>query len=345
MSLNESIDKNSKELNIYNFRMNVNMINSLSLNNIIYHSDINEKIKKINKNTQKLNEHIRRSLPILSINTRNFLLNETIRLYKEIECQLNNTIVQTQKKDLFIAQEILENDAKYEVNKIILIIDLIVKKQLEFCDNISSYYLIDDINKIKAHYQNQQQTIEQEICDKKIRKIELQQKIDILISSEEIISQRKLKKIFEKALPDEKDLSLLDIPVNEIAILKQALRMITSVIDNVDLGLEFDFLVRSRIHFSDLLFNLTNGIQTNENQCQQIDTKLLLLDEILTLNQCRKYCIQQTLLLNEYWQGYTQKLVLLLQEERIINKLVNIFRQLTLFIESLEYQYNRPLAD
>ncbi len=345
MSLNESIDKNSKELNIYNFRMNVNMINSLSLNNIIYHSDINEKIKQINKNTQKLNEHIRRSLPILSVNTRNFLLNETIRLYKEIEFQLNSTVAQPQKKDLFIAQEILESDAKHEVNKIILIIDLIVKKQLEFCDNISSYYLIDDINKIKTHYQNQQQTIEQEICDKKIRKIELQQKINIIISSEEIISQRKLKKLFEKALPDEKELSLLGIPVSEIAILKQALRMVTSVIDNVDLGLEFDFLVRSRIHFSDLLSNLTNSIQVNKNQCQQIDTKLLLLDEILTLNQCRKYCIQQTLLLNEYWQGYTQKLALLLQEERIINKLVNIFRQLTLFIESLEYQYNRPLAD
>ena len=345
MHFNESIDKNPKELNIYNFRMNVNMINELSRSKINYQSDIHQKVKSINKNAQRLNEHIRRSLPILSINTRNFLLNETIRLYQEIENQINSSTVHEQKKDLFIAQEILESDAKHEVNKIILMIDLIIKKQIEFSDNISSYYLIDDIHRAKSHYKNQQKILEKENSDNNIKKIDLIKQIEIIISTEGIINQRKLKQLFDKMLPDEKKLSMLDIPLSEIVILQQALEMISGLIENIDIGLEFDFLVHSRIHLSDLLIKINANIQKNKVLHQQIETKLILLDDILTLNQCRKYCIQQALLLNEYWHEYTQKLTLLLQEERVINKLVNIFHQLTSFIESLEYQYNRPLAD
>ncbi|MEI9535197.1 alpha-xenorhabdolysin family binary toxin subunit B [Moellerella wisconsensis] len=345
MSENNFLPSTLEPIDIFNFRMSANSISQLIQHKSDYNPDIYQRLIRINHNSQRLNEHIRYSLPIVTANISKLTFNDTINIYQEIDEQLISNTNQQQLNELNNAKEQLKQGIHYDINELISIIKFIIKKQIEYNDNISGYQLTQDIEKINLRYQRKKNNLQELITEKQTQLKQAIEKIDVIIAAEEIIIRRKLKSLFEQSLPSSEKLSSLSIPSNEIEILKMTLSFLSEFIDVIDSGLEFSLLVNARIILAEKRITLILALQTLTYKLNSLTSKLALSDDINQINQKRKYIYQQSQNLCLIWQYYNDQLTIALHHAEFIPQLRLTLQKFSAFIDNLAYHYNRLLTD
>ncbi len=325
------------EINIYNLRCISNNINSFNKNIINYDYVIYGRIQKIAIKTERLNEIIRNSIPILNI-----------KLHYIINSELNEVISNTTNSNDYNEQqlEILTSDLIDDLMSLKSELEKLTSK-IRFALESLLVYQLSEPNKLKYTQLVRQKDNLLTLKNSRQTKIdELNNNLSIIIEAEEIILKNKFTDFFDKYFQGKELIDSINISLNKKDILKAAISYVKNLLSIVDNGLEFTRLVDVRLYLNDQIIGVRDEISTIDANIFRLSQLMSFSNEITTIDTQKESAIVQIGLLKNYWEAWCRFINENASEQTLnLVQIKTASQALVAYLNDIEYQYQRKLPD
>lgn len=322
---------------IYQLRCISNNIVSFNKNIINYDYIIYGRIQKIAIKTERLNELIRNSTPILRIKL-NYILNS--ELYEPNSSATPSDNYADLKRQVFTAGFIDDlMDTKLELEKLI--------SKIRYTTESLLVFHLNEPNKLKfSQYTNQKEVLFASKHSMQAKINELHNNYSIIIAAEDIVLRSKLTDFFDKYFKGKELIDSLNISPNKKEILKATINYIKNLLSMVDDGLEFSKLVDVRLYLSDQIIEHKEELNTIDTNIFRLSQLMSLSNEITNIDMHKQTIIQQVELLKNYWDSWCQYMSEKMSEQTLNLAQINTASQMLMtYLNDVEYQYQRQLPD
>lgn len=322
---------------IYQLRCISNNIVSFNKNIINYDYIIYGRIQKIAIKTERLNELIRNSIPILRIKL-NYILNS--ELYEPNSSATPSDNYADLKRQVFTAGFIDDlMDTKLELEKLI--------SKIRYTTESLLVFHLNEPNKLKfSQYTNQKEVLFASKHSMQAKINELHNNYSIITAAEDIVLRSKLTDFFDKYFKGKELIDSLNISPNKKEILKAAINYIKNLLSMVDDGLEFSKLVDVRLYLSDQIIEHKEELNTIDTNIFRLSQLMSLSNEITNIDMHKQTIIQQVELLKNYWDSWCQYMSEKMSEQTLNLAQINTASQMLMtYLNDVEYQYQRQLPD
>lgn len=324
-------------IDIYQLRCISNSIVAFNKNIMGYDYVIYGRIQKIAIKTERLNELIRNSIPILRIKLNYIINNELNESYMPL---LNDENYSDLKKQVLTSGFIDDlMDAKLELEKLIA--------KIRYTTESLFVFHLNEPNKLKlSQYTNQKEILVASKHSIQAKINELYHNYSIISAAEDIVLRSKLTDFFDKYFKGKELIDSLNIPPNKKEILKSAISYIRNLLTMVDDGLEFSKLVDVRLYLSDQIIEQKEELNTIDTNIFRLSQLMLLSNEIMTIDNHKQTIIQQVGVLKNYWESWCQYMSKQVSEQTLNLAHINTASQMLMtYLNDVEYQYQRQLPD
>ncbi|WP_369310784.1 alpha-xenorhabdolysin family binary toxin subunit B [Providencia rettgeri] len=324
-------------IDLYQLRCISNNIASFNKNIMSYDYIIYGRIQKIAIKTERLNDLIRNSIPILRIKV-NYILNNELNDANNTNTNDDNyTDLKKQILTTGFIDDLME--AKLELEKLISKIRYTMESLL--------VYHLNEPNKLKlAQYTSQKELLFSSKHNLQSKINELHNSYSIITAAEDIVLRAKLTDFFDKYLNGKELIDALSIPPNKKDILKSAINYIRNLLTIVDDGLEFTKLVDVRLYLSDQIIEHKEELNTIDTHIFRLTQLMSLSSEITVIDDHKQTVIQKVGLLKSYWASWCQFISEKMSEQQLNLSQINTASQMLMtYLNDVEYQYQRQLPD
>ncbi|WP_273826593.1 alpha-xenorhabdolysin family binary toxin subunit B [Providencia rettgeri] len=321
-------------IDIYQLRCISNNIVSFNKNIMNYDYIIYGRIQKIAIKTERLNELIRNSIPILRIKL-NYIMNNELKDINPSNDDYSDI------KNQFLTSSFIDDlrDTKLELEKLI--------SKIRYTNESLLVFHLNEPNKLKlSQYTNQKEILLTAKHSMQAKINDLHQNYSIITAAEDIVLRSKLTDFFDKYFQGKEIIDSLDIPPNKKEILKSAISYIRNLITMVDDGLEFTKLVDVRLYLSDQIIEHKEELNTLDTNIFRLTQLMSLSNEITAIDFHKQTIIHQVGLLKNYWESWCQYISEKMSEQTLNFVQINTAsKMLMTYLNDVEYQYQRQLPD
>ncbi|MGL5953255.1 MAG: alpha-xenorhabdolysin family binary toxin subunit B, partial [Providencia rustigianii] len=320
-------------IDIYQLRCISNNISSYNKNIINYDYIIYSRLQKIAIKTEKINELIRNSIPILRIKVNYILQNE---LHEIQNTELADSEYLDSKRKIITAGFVDDLiDIKTELENLI-------SKTRYTLESLLVFHL-NEPNMLKlSQYTSQKESLVNSKNGKQLKVNELNNNLSVIMAAEDIILKHKITDFFDKYFQGKELIDSIDIQPNKKDILKAAISYIRNLLTMVDDGLQFSQLVDVRIYLSDKIIELREEINTLDNNIFRLTQLMAYSSDITAIETYKQTIITQVGLLKVYWESWCHFI-----GEKILDKTIDLAQinmasqMLMTYLNDVEYQYQR----
>lgn len=321
-------------IDIYQLRCISNNIVSFNKNIMNYDYIIYGRVQKIAIKTERLNELIRNSIPILRIKL-NYIMNNELKVVNPSNDDYSDI------KNQFLTSSFIDDlrDAKLELEKLI--------SKIRYTNESLLVFHLNEPNKLKlSQYTNQKEILLTAKHSMQAKINDLHQNYSIITAAEDIVLRSKLTDFFDKYFQGKEIIDSLDIPSNKKEILKSAISYIRNLMTMVDDGLEFTKLVDVRLYLSDQIIEHKEELNTLDTNIFRLTQLMSLSNEITAIDFHKQTIIHQVGLLKNYWESWCQYISEKMSEQTLNFVQINTAsKMLMTYLNDVEYQYQRQLPD
>ncbi|MDR2225680.1 MAG: alpha-xenorhabdolysin family binary toxin subunit B [Providencia sp.] len=321
-------------IDIYQLRCISNNIVSFNKNIMNYDYIIYGRIQKIAIKTERLNELIRNSIPILRIKL-NYIMNNELKDINPSNDDYSDI------KNQFLTSSFIDDlrDTKLELEKLI--------SKIRYTNESLLVFHLNEPNKLKlSQYTNQKEILLTAKHSMQAKINDLHQNYSIITAAEDIVLRSKLTDFFDKYFHGKEIIDSLDIPPNKKEILKSAISYIRNLMTMVDDGLEFTKLVDVRLYLSDQIIEHKEELNTLDTNIFRLTQLMSLSNEITAIDFHKQTIIHQVGLLKNYWESWCQYISEKMSEQTLNFVQINTAsKMLMTYLNDVEYQYQRQLPD
>ncbi|EPL6453274.1 MULTISPECIES: alpha-xenorhabdolysin family binary toxin subunit B [Providencia] len=321
-------------IDIYQLRCISNNIVSFNKNIMNYDYIIYGRIQKIAIKTERLNELIRNSIPILRIKL-NYIMNNELKDINPSNDDYSDI------KNQFLTSSFIDDlrDTKLELEKLI--------SKIRYTNESLLVFHLNEPNKLKlSQYTNQKEILLTAKHSMQAKINDLHQNYSIITAAEDIVLRSKLTDFFDKYFQGKEIIDSLDIPPNKKEILKSAISYIRNLMTMVDDGLEFTKLVDVRLYLSDQIIEHKEELNTLDTNIFRLTQLMSLSNEITAIDFHKQTIIHQVGLLKNYWESWCQYISEKMSEQTLNFVQINTAsKMLMTYLNDVEYQYQRQLPD
>lgn len=321
-------------IDIYQLRCISNNIVSFNKNIMNYDYIIYGRIQKIAIKTERLNELIRNSIPILRIKL-NYIMNNELKDINPSNDDYSDI------KNQFLTSSFIDDlrDTKLELEKLI--------SKIRYTNESLLVFHLNEPNKLKlSQYTNQKEILLTAKHSMQAKINDLHQNYSIITAAEDIVLRSKLTDFFDKYFQGKEIIDYLDIPPNKKEILKSAISYIRNLMTMVDDGLEFTKLVDVRLYLSDQIIEHKEELNTLDTNIFRLTQLMSLSNEITAIDFHKQTIIHQVGLLKNYWESWCQYISEKMSEQTLNFVQINTAsKMLMTYLNDVEYQYQRQLPD
>ncbi|QXX83673.1 alpha-xenorhabdolysin family binary toxin subunit B [Providencia sp. R33] len=321
-------------IDIYQLRCISNNIVSFNKNIMNYDYIIYGRIQKIAIKTERLNELIRNSIPILRIKL-NYIMNNELKDINPSNDDYSDI------KNQFLTSSFIDDlrDTKLELEKLI--------SKIRYTNESLLVFHLNEPNKLKlSQYTNQKEILLTAKHSMQAKINDLHQNYSIITAAEDIVLRSKLTDFFDKYFQGKEIIDSLDIPPNKKEILKSAISYIRNLMTMVDDGLEFTKLVDVRLYLSDQIIEHKEELNTLDTNIFRLTQLMSLSNEITAIDFHKQTIIHQVGLLKNYWESWCQYISEKMSEQTLNFVQINTAsKMLMTYLNDVEYQCQRQLPD
>ncbi|HFF1655590.1 alpha-xenorhabdolysin family binary toxin subunit B [Providencia vermicola] len=324
-------------IDIYQLRCISNNIVAFNKSIMSYDYIIYGRIQKIAIKTERLNELIRNSIPILRIKINYIIDNE---LNNPQSSTTNEDSYSDIKKQLLTANFIDDlMDAKLELEKLI--------SKIRYTNESLLIFHLNEPNKLKlTQYTSQKEILLTSKHSMQAKINDLHKNYSIIMAAEDIVLRAKLTDFFDKYFKGKELIDALNIPPNKKDILKSAISYIRNLLTMVDDGLEFAKLVDVRLYLNDQIIEHKEELNTIDTNIFRLTQLMSLSNEVTAIDLHKQTIIHQVGLLKNYWESWCQYISEKISEQPLNLVQINTASQMLMtYLNDVEYQYQRQLPD
>ncbi|WP_353243157.1 alpha-xenorhabdolysin family binary toxin subunit B [Providencia sp.] len=324
-------------IDIYQLRCISNNIVSFNKNVMNYDYIIYGRVQKIAIKTERLNELIRNSIPILRIKL-NYIMSNELNESKVINSSNDDY---SDIKNQFLTSSFIDDlrDAKSELEKLI--------SKIRYTNESLLVFHLNEPNKLKlSQFMSQKEVLLTSKHSMQAKINDLYKNHSIITAAEDIVLRSKLTDFFDKYFQGKELIESLDITPNKKDILKSAISYIRNLLTMVDDGLEFTKLVDVRLYLSDQIIEHKEELNTIDTNIFRLSQLMSLSNEITAIDNHKQTIIHQVGLLKNYWESWCQYISEKMSEQTLNLVQINTASQMLMtYLNDVEYQYQRQLPD